>query len=311
VLDLNTLPLDRLFAELTADGSLMRLLEAARDEDLGPTGVPGDLTALVSIEPERMGIARLVARATGVLAGGACIPEALRIFAPDVRADVHIGDGSRIERTDAIATLAGPLQQVLGAERTLLNLIGRMSGIATRTAEFAQLIAGTSARLLDTRKTTPGLRRLEKYSVRCGGGHCHRIGLYDAVLIKDNHIAHVPLGELGAFVQGASDRVRGLRSRGIEVRFIELEVDRLEQLEVVLRHGGCGVQIVLLDNMDCATMACAVRMRDESGVRMKLEASGGVRRETIRVIAETGVDRISVGGLTHQAVSLDVALDIE
>lgn len=311
MLDLNALPLDRLFTELTRDGSLTRVLTAARDEDLGPGGEPGDITARVCIETDRTGVARVVARAPGILAGAACIPELLRIFAPGARADIHAADGSRIERGDAIATLSGPLRQILGAERTLLNLLGRMSGIATRTADLAGLISGTPARLLDTRKTTPGLRNLEKYSVRCGGGHCHRIGLYDAVLIKDNHIAHVPLSDLPGFVTQAAARAAELRNQGVTVRFVELEVDRLEQFQTVLDAGGCGVQIVLLDNMPPPLMADAVHRRNASRLAILLEASGGVSRDTIRAIAESGVDRISVGGLTHQAVSLDIALDID
>jgi nicotinate-nucleotide pyrophosphorylase (carboxylating) len=308
VVDLNALPLRHLFTELTSDKSLTRLLELARDEDLGPGGVPGDLTSRVIIEPRTFGSARVVSRATGVLAGGACIPAVLALFAPAARADHHIADGRNISPGDCVATITGPVDQLLQAERTLLNLVSRLSGIATRTARFVELVKGTRARLLDTRKTTPGLRNLEKYAVRCGGGFCHRLGLFDAVLIKDNHIAHIPSNDLAKTVAAAADKARTLFPGA--VRFIELEVDRLDQLGAVLSAGGAGVDIVLLDNMPAMTLAEAVRMRDRAGASVLLEASGGVTLDTIRAIAETGVDRISVGGLTHQATSLDLGLDI-
>lgn len=307
--DLNSLPLDRLFDELTSDGSLARILELARDEDLGPGGMPGDLTSKVIIEPTQCGSARVMARTAGVIAGGACIPAVLRLFAPGARVDQHIADGKMISPGDCVATIIGLVDQILQAERTLLNLVSRLSGIATRTAKFVQLVAGTRAKLLDTRKTTPGLRNLEKYAVRCGGGFCHRLGLFDAVLIKDNHIAHIPTSELAAAVRAAADRARAMFPG--RVRFIELEVDRLDQLASVLDAGGAGVDIVLLDNMPAPRLSEAVALRDRSGVSIELEASGGVNLETIRAIAETGVDRISVGGLTHQATSLDLGLDID
>lgn len=309
MVDLNALSLDRVYTELTADGCVARVLELARDEDLGQGGRPGDVTSAVMLDVRAHTIARLVSRAQGVLAGGACIGEVLRVFAPCARADVHIADGGQFARGDVVASITGPTGQVLQAERTMLNLISRLSGIATRTAQFVERVRGTRARLLDTRKTTPGLRNLEKYAVRCGGGFCHRLGLFDAVLIKDNHIAHLKLDELAKEVAGMSSRARRACPGGL--RFVELEVDSLEQLRVIVEAGGAGVDIVLLDNMGVEAMRRAVGMRDSSGLQLLLEASGGVNIETVRAIAETGVDRISVGGLTHQATSLDLALDME
>jgi nicotinate-nucleotide pyrophosphorylase (carboxylating) len=304
--DLNTLSLSDLFAALTSGGLLTRLLELARDEDLGPGGSPGDITALATPHADEHAQARVVVREPGRLSGGACIAPTLRVFAPSVSADVHIPDGAAVHAGQTVATLSGPLRQILAAERTLLNLTSRLSGIATRTAAFVARLDGLPTRLLDTRKTTPGLRALEKYAVRCGGGFCHRVGLYDAVLIKDNHIAAVPLDDLPRFVTEAAARARAATA----LRFVELEVDRLDQLDAILRAGGCGLDIVLLDNMAPATLRAAVNMRNAAHPPLLLEASGGVRLDTLRAIAETGVDRISVGGLTHQATSLDLGLDI-
>lgn len=309
--DLNALGLEETFGELTRDGCLSRVVRAAYDEDLGPGGVPGDITSRVIVSEGRNGEAQIASRRAGVLAGARCIPEILRQFAPNVTHQPHIADGERLPSGRAIiGTLRGPMLQVLQAERTLLNLLGRLSGVATRTAEFSALIAHTRAKLLDTRKTTPGLRNLEKYAVRCGGGLCHRIGLYDAVLIKDNHIAGTSDQNLAGVVQGATARARAIAREVGGLRFIELEVDRLEQLRVILDAGGCGVDVVLLDNMHPDAMKIAVGLRDRSRLPIQLEASGGVNLENIRAVAESGIDRISVGGLTHQAVSLDIGLDI-
>jgi nicotinate-nucleotide pyrophosphorylase (carboxylating) len=316
VLDLNTLPLNELFTALQTGDSLERLLSLAAEEELGPTGRPGDVTTQCCITPDLTGEGVMMAREPGVLGGIAALPRTMAIFAQDCALTFHAQDGDRIEKGQTLAVLAGPKYQVLRAERTMLNLLGRMSGIATRTAEFVRAIEGTGAKLLDTRKTTPGWRALEKYAVRCGGGHCHRIGLHDAVLFKDNHLAGVSVKDLPGWVIRAADKARRTADiQGTEMRFVELEVDTLEQLEAVLTGGACvpgvGVDIVLLDNMSAADMRRAVKMRAEHKAEVLLEASGGVTLETIRAIAKTGVDRISVGGLTHHAVSLDVAMDMK
>jgi nicotinate-nucleotide pyrophosphorylase (carboxylating) len=311
--DLNTLPLAELFLELTRDGCLTRLCQAAMDEDLGPGGVPGDVTSVVSLDPAAISTARLVARKPGTIAGTRCIPELLRCFAPGARFELHIEDAGRVEPGDAVATFVGPARELLQAERTVLNLLGRLSGVATLTRKFVDAVSGVvrsrPLELLDTRKTTPGLRNLEKYAVRCGGGHAHRIGLYDAVLIKDNHLAGISERELAGAVRAAAERARALVS-GRGLRFIEVEVDRLTQLDAILSVGGCGVDIVLLDNMTPAEITEAVAKRDRAQSSIKLEASGGVTLATIRELAATDVDRISVGAMTHQAVVLDLGLDI-
>ncbi len=297
---------------LPVNDAVTRLLAIAAEEDLGPGGRPGDVTTQCCIPPSRWADGIMVAKEPGIASGVFSLGQVMIIFAQNCQVSFNVQDGERIRAGQRIATLTGPMYQVLRAERTMLNLLGRMSGIATRTAEFVKAIEGTGVKLLDTRKTTPGWRALEKYAVRCGGGHCHRIGLHDAVLFKDNHIFGVPPRDLPGWVTAAVDKAR--RTADIEgsgLRFVELEVDSLEQLEPVLAAGGCGVDIILLDNMDCATMRRAVEMRTKHKATLEFEASGGVTLETIRAIAETGVERISVGGLTHHAVSLDVSMDIQ
>lgn len=317
--EINAMSLPALFRHLAAGGLVRRLLEIARDEDLGvgpldaagrggaPTGGSGDATSDCCIGPERMGVGLVVARSGGVMAGLDALPMLLELFAPSCKGEVHVRDGERAEPGATVATVRGALDEVLALERTLLNLVGRLSGIATRTAEFVAAIpAGSRAGLYDTRKTTPGLRVLEKYAVRCGGGRSHRMGLHDAVLIKDNHLAGVGVGELAAFVALAAAKARGAGS----LLFVEVEVDTLEQFGALLTLPEGVVDIVLLDNMSCAQMSEAAARRDRTNPALELEASGGVTLASLPGIAATGVDRISVGGLTHSAVSLDVAMDV-
>lgn len=315
--DLNALTLPDLYTELSRQGFVRRLLELARDEDLGPP-VPGrapwggDVTSAAGLASGADGTATLAARQGGVIAGLATIPAVLEVFGVQARWIPAAADGQRVEAGAMLGRLVGPLAQVLAVERTLLNLVSRLSGVATRTSSFVQAVAGIDVQLLDTRKTTPGLRVLEKYAVRCGGGFCHRMGLHDALLIKDNHLAGISPDRLAAFVKAAVERARAAAAQsGRELRFAEVEVDSLEQLRVLLDSGGAGADIILLDNMSAAMLREAVHMRDQSGCKVLLEASGGVRLETVRALAETGVDRISVGGLTHQAVSIDLGLDVE
>jgi len=319
-IDLNGLSLEALYEHLAAGGAVRRLLELARDEDLGfaePPRRPGDregdarrgldVTTAACIAPERRCRAALVARSGGVVSGLAAFPELLRVFAPSCVLAPMARDGGRVAPGATAAEIQGPLDEVLELERTALNLIGRMSGIATRTAEFARAIpAGSRAALYDTRKTTPGMRALEKYAVRCGGGRCHRLGLFDAALIKDNHLAGVPVRGLAAFVRDAATRARAIAA----LRFVEVEVDTLAQFDALLTLPRGTVEIVLLDNMEPEDLRRAAALRDARAPWLELEASGGVTLATIREIAGTGVDRISVGGLTHGAVSLDVALDV-
>jgi nicotinate-nucleotide pyrophosphorylase (carboxylating) len=200
----------------------------------------------------------------------------------------------------------GPLRSILTAERTVLNFLQRMAGVATHTHRFVRRCQGTQARIYDTRKTIPGWRALDKYAVRCGGGHNHRIGLFDALLVKDNHLARVGRGQIASMLRGIVARSREEDPR----RMIEVEVDDLEQLGEVLAVEG--IDLILLDNMDCPRMEQAVQMRSASGRSdVELEASGGVTLETVRPIALTGVQRIAVGAMTHSAPALDISLEIE
>jgi nicotinate-nucleotide pyrophosphorylase (carboxylating) len=302
--DINTLSLADTYGALHATGLVTRALELARDEDLGSAG---DVTSEVCIPESAPGQASTVARSPGTISGLACLPELARVFGSQVRIAPRLADGQAVAAGDTLADLSGPLREILALERTALNLIGRLSGIATLTRRFVDAAAGTRAEIYDTRKTTPGLRVLEKYAVRCGGGRSYRLGLHDAVLIKDNHLAGVPLSRLASFVRDAAARAR--RSRPT-LLFVEAEVDSLDQLRELLSLEPGVLDVILLDNMSIETMARAATLRDSSTGRPQLEASGGVTLETVAEIARTGVERISAGALTHSAASLDIALDI-
>jgi nicotinate-nucleotide pyrophosphorylase (carboxylating) len=301
------------------------VLRLAIDEDLG---VAGDCTTTALVDEGILGRADVVARQPGVVAGLPGVEMALKAIDPRLRWSPKAEDGCRVEKGTCVGTIEGPARGLLGAERILLNLLGRLSGIATLTRQYVDCVAHTNAHIYDTRKTTPGWRRLEKYAVRCGGGRNHRGGLDEAVLIKDNHLA------LGA--QSADSTMRFtpaeavVRAREFAARqgrpdmVIEVEVDTLEQLDGVLP---VRPDIVLLDNMSPIQLRDAVARRNagdcpnfrvsENGTvpfdaadrAVELEASGGVNLSTIRAIAESGVERISVGALTHSAVGLDFGLD--
>lgn len=306
--DLNAAPLPELFEHLAEVGHLDRWLSIVRDEDLGPEGL--DITSRVCVGGDQRIRARIVAREGGVVSGLAAMPRLVAAFGADATVLHALDDGDAIETGQTLATVEGRARDVLALERTMLNLLGRLSGVATRTRRFVDAMgAGHRATLYDTRKTTPGLRHLEKYAVRCGGGRCHRIGLYDAVLVKDNHIAAVPGESLASRIERIAAEARSLRADAL--RFIEVEVDRLDQLDEMLALGPGLIDIVLLDNMSPEQLRRAVWRRDERRPDMLLEASGGVRLENIREVAATGVDRVSVGSLTHHAVSLDLGLDME
>jgi nicotinate-nucleotide pyrophosphorylase (carboxylating) len=239
----------------------------------------------------------IVARKGGSISGLPLVEAALRKLDPAVAITAHKRDGDAVAAKTALLTIEGDARAVLAAERTALNFLGHLSGIATAAASFVTLIAHTRARVCCTRKTTPGLRALEKYAVRCGGGFNHRFGLDDAILIKDNHIAVA--GGIAAVLR----RAKAVAGHLVK---IEIEVDTLDQLREVLSAGGADV--ALLDNMDTTTMRKAVEM---VAGRLVLEASGGITLETAAAIAETGVDYLSSGAITHSAPNLDVALDIE
>lgn len=259
------------------------------------------------------GLAKVMARQDGVVCGlrvAGLVVEEMNLKATWTGL---VEDGTVVSRGMELGVLEGNARDLLTAERTILNFLGHLSGISTLTKRFVDAIAGTGARLYDTRKTTPGYRRLEKYAVRCGGGHNHRLGLYDAVLIKDNHLALGRQHEVGANYtpSQAVEQARKFVKTYLEHdprsdMMIEVEVDSLEQLKEVLP---ANPDIVLLDNMTCEQLREAVAIRNALQPTTELEASGGINLSTVRGVAETGVDRISSGALTHSAICLDVALD--
>jgi nicotinate-nucleotide pyrophosphorylase (carboxylating) len=262
-------------------------------EDLGRAG---DVTTDAIVPEDRTTRAAIVARAAGRIAGVEPALLAFRLLDPGCRLDVCLCDGSDAGAGAVVARVEAAARALLAAERTALNLLGHLSGIATVTRDVVARLRGLETRVADTRKTTPGLRALEKCAVRAGGGSSHRYGLDDAVLVKDNHVA---------LVGGIAEAVRRVRGSVGHMVKIEVEVDSLEQLDEAL---AAGVEAVLLDNMDLATLREAVR---RSRGRAVTEASGGIRPENVREVAGTGVDLVSLGWLTHSAPALDVALDVE
>lgn len=286
------------FDPITRDAAA-HLISLALAEDLE---VHGDLTSLATIPHDQMASVNLVSREAGIVSGLPLISLVFEQMKADVEIDLPINDGDSIAAGSVLATISGPVRTLLTGERTMLNFLGHLCGIATYTAKFVERLHGTKAVLLDTRKTLPGYRLLHKYAVRCGGGTNHRMGLYDGILIKDNHLA--ARGE-----QQVASAVAAARSYCAAHKLkvpIEIEVDTLDQLRDALREHP---EIVLLDNMSPAMMAEAVSIRDQAAPNTRLEASGGITLETVQAVAESGVDRISVGGLTHSAPALDLGLD--
>jgi nicotinate-nucleotide pyrophosphorylase (carboxylating) len=282
-----------MFTEAEND-ACARLVEWAVREDLGPAG---DITSRTLLPADLRGRAQFVQRSAGVTAGLPAAEAALESIDRSLQFEAQVEDGALARPGQVLATVSGSLRSMLTAERVALNFLQRLSGIATLTRQYVEAVAGLPVVILDTRKTTPGWRLLEKYAVRMGGGKNHRMGLYDGVLIKDNHLA--ALGDdVVIAVQRARHELRGLK--------IECEVDTLEQLRRLLP---VRPDIVLLDNMSNEQLREAVQLRNDLGAGILLEASGGVNLTTVRAIAETGVDRISVGALTHSAVAQDIGLD--
>jgi nicotinate-nucleotide pyrophosphorylase (carboxylating) len=280
--------------ELRLPGSLVdKAVAEALAEDLG---MGGDITTEATVPAGTRASGVIAARKAGAVAGVQLAAAAFKTIDPFVEFEVVVGDGDRVEAGGIIARVAGDARALLTAERTALNFLGRLSGIATLTARYVSAIAGTRARIVDTRKTTPGQRALEKFAVRCGGGVNHRFGLFDAVLIKDNHI--VAAGGVGAALQRA-------RAHAGHMVKVEIEVTSLDELDDALQ---LDPDAVLLDNMPLEMLKAAVA---EVAGRVVTEASGGVNLETVRAIAETGVDHISVGALTHSAPVLDIGLDFD
>lgn len=288
--------------DYTTPAALKQLIQLARYEDLGPDQL--DATSACFIDADASGKARFVSRAHGVVCGLALLPTIVAVYGNRVAIDTLSSDAQAIQPGQALATLSGPMRDILAIERVALNLLGHLSGVASLTRQFTDRCRGTRAKVYDTRKTLPGLRGLQKYAVACGGGGTHRMGLYDAVLIKDNHLANIPTDCL---TQKLTHAVKHARTKLPGLKFIMAEVDTLDQLSAVIR---APIDIALLDNMPLSTLTQAVAMRNQQAPAIKLEASGGVNLETVGNIAKTGVDRISVGALTHSARSLDIGLDI-
>lgn len=286
-----------------------RLIALAVREDLGREH---DWSTLSIVPESATGQVQIVARQDGVMAGGKVVDLIVEDLELNLELTHHIEDQRAISPGDTIMTLSGSVRDLLTTERIVLNFLGRLVGIATLTRSYVDQVQGTKAKVYDTRKTTPGWRRLEKYAVACGGGTNHRTGLNEAVMLKDNHLAWYTestgktarLGDLVPVVR--KFLIDQLGEENGNRRIIEIEVDQLEQLREVLPSRP---DIVLLDNMECETLSAAVALRDQLAPEVSLEASGGVNLSTIGAIAKTGVDRISVGAITHSAVNIDLGYD--
>lgn len=279
------------------EAAILDVLRAALAED----APYGDITSQVLIPAGSRATAVLNARVPGVLSGGTVFAAAMRLTDPDAVVELLVADGERFGAGTTLARVTGNARAVLLAERVALNLVQRMSAIATKTAEFVDLVEGTKARITDTRKTTPGLRVLERYAVRCGGGANHRFSLSDAVLAKDNHLAVITGGDPAKL----TEVLRAARAQLGHTTHFEVEVDSMEQVEPVL---AAGVDTIMLDNFTLEELGAGVALVDG---RARVEASGNVNLGTVAGIAATGVDVISIGGLTHSVIALDLGLDIE
>ncbi|MSR17644.1 MAG: nicotinate-nucleotide diphosphorylase [Phycisphaerales bacterium] len=333
--DLSTLPLDHLFTELVSEAELKRHIDASLSEDCGL-----DVSALTNAElavalaaadvtskyllmrAAPVVTAALVSRGRGVICGMP-LARALvcRMTSPgqSLSLEQYLQDGEAVHAGGVIARVSGDAAVILALERTLLNWLTHLSGVATMTAAFVECVRGTSASIVDSRKTVPGLRALAKYAVRCGGGVPHRLGLHDAVLVKDNHIEMMARGDCpsesgSSLPEGWIDSVRrgcqAARAKG-SLRFIEVEADTTSQVRALLGLAPGVIDIIMLDNMTLEEIKSSVALRNACASTAKLEASGGVTMGTVRAIAATGVDRIAVGCITHSAPSLDIGLDFE
>lgn len=272
-----------------------KIVRQALEEDLGPS--LQDISSAVTVPANQDIKASIVTRKDGVLSGIIAALSAFTLLDPELEIEVFAYDGDAIDAGETLATIHGSARSILAAERTALNILGHLSGIATTTHSFVEEIKGTGATIVETRKTLPGLRALQKYAVQCGGGSNHRCGLYDAIMIKDNHIAAA--GDIATALTNAN-LIAGHTTK------IEIEVDTIDQLKQVLAHGGA--DIVMLDNMDTNALSEAIKLIDG---HLITEASGNVNMKTVRAIAETGVDIISIGALTHSVINLDIGLDID
>jgi nicotinate-nucleotide pyrophosphorylase (carboxylating) len=274
--------------------SAFALIDAALAEDVGP----GDFTTLWTVPQERRAEARIVAKSPGVIAGAEVAAEVFHRVDPSLEVTMDAVDGTAVMPGDVAMTVRGPARSILTAERTALNFMQRLSGVATVTRRYVRAVQGTGARVIDTRKTTPGMRALEKAAVVAGGGANHRFGLHDMVMIKDNHIA------AAGGITAAVEAVRRQNDRGLKV---EVETTTLDEVREAL---AAGADRIMFDNMSCPLMHEAVELVRGADPRPETEASGGITLETIHAYAETGVDFISIGALTHSAPSLDLSLQL-
>ncbi|MDG1873512.1 MAG: carboxylating nicotinate-nucleotide diphosphorylase [Mariniblastus sp.] len=299
-----------------AQDDCLKLIEMALIEDVGASEMDAgvDCTTDAIVPKNAHAAAALVSRADGVVCGVEVAKLAIARWAPEISLEIHVNDGQAIKAMETIAVMTGPAHDILTMERTCLNFMCRLSGISSLTRQYVDEIVGTGACVLDTRKTTPGWRRLEKYAVACGGGANHRMGLYDAIMLKDNHLAfyrslvednHDTIPTAIEIARKWIDDHESQLPDG-KATVLQLEVDTLEQLEIALQTD---CDIILLDNMDCERLKKGVARRNELAPRIQLEASGGVNLTTISEIAKTGVERISVGALTHSAINFDIGLD--
>lgn len=283
---------------------LQKLIAFAKAEDLGP----GDITSNLLEAQSDYATFHLVSRQTCIFSGREVAEHVILAYGHDIQITWRINnvDGAAVAPNDIIAELTGPLSSILAAERVMLNFLQRLCGVATRTRKFVDAIAGTNAQIFDTRKTTPGWRELEKYAVKCGGGQNHRHGLFDAVLIKDNHLAGIQTSNLADSVFNMLNRLPNDRSG--KKPFVQVEADSIEQVRELFKV--VGIDSILLDNFSIDELRSAVAFRAQTGLdRVRFEASGGITLDTVRAVAETGVERISVGALTHSATAIDLALE--
>jgi len=285
--------------------NLWRLLEMARDEDLGS----GDVTSAI-LPPEVLATGWFVARQPATICGVPLLEPIAAAYDGELRTEQLVDDGQRVQPGEVLAIWRGPARGMMAAERVALNFLQRLSGVATTTMEYVKAVEGTGAEIFDTRKTTPGWRELEKYAVRAGGGRNHRRGLYDAVLVKDNHLAVLARAEGKDPISALGRELERIRPYLGDRAFVELEVETLKQFKAALT---LPVDIILLDNMPLEQIRAAVAMRNAAGLsgRVGLEASGGITLANVRAVAEAGVERIAVGALTHSASAVDIALDIK
>ena len=302
------------FEQITWDEQLEQdlslLVDLALKEDLGDWH---DWTTEALIPPDAPGQAAIILQSPGVLAGLPAVQFILARTDPQLAVKLLVEDGDFVPTPGPVAEISGPARKILCVERIILNILGRLSGIATLTRQFVKAVEGTGARIFDTRKTTPGWRRLEKYAVRCGGGWNHRCGLHEGILIKDNHLSFLAEqypglspGQLAAEAVRKALRYREVLAPQGQYLLVEVEVESLQDFELVLE---AGPDLVLLDNMSPRELRQAVEVRNRLNPKVELEASGGITLETVRQIAETGVERISVGALTHSAKALDFSLE--